>query len=105
LPPQFAWPQGVPDGGVSPYVLHLEKPHNQIRQVDEQKLDIEAIANDQDVQAQLQFYKRLYLISHEKCQRLELSLAQKNLFWLQIREWLAFYKKKRLHADADEKND
>ena len=105
LPPQFAWPQGVPDGGVPPYVLHLEKPHNQIRQVDEHKLDIEAIANDQDVQAQLQLYKRLYLISHEKCQRLELSLAQKNLFWLQIRERLSFYKKKRLHADADTKND
>ena len=105
LPPQFAWPQGVPDGGVSPYVLHLEKPHNQIRQVDEQKLDIETIANDQDIQAQLQFYKRLYLISHEKCQRLELSLAQKNLFWLQIREWLAFYKNKRHRTDADTKHD
>lgn len=105
LPPQFAWPQGVPDGGVPPFVLHLEKPHNQIRQVDEHQLDIDTITKDQDVHAQLQFYKRLYLISHEKCQRLELSLAQKNLFWLQIREWLAFYKNKRHRAEVDEKND
>jgi len=105
LSPQFAWPQGVPDGGVLPYVLHLEKPHNQIRQVDEHKLDIEAIANNQDLQAQLQFYQRLYLISHEKCQRLELRLAQKNLFWLQIREWLAFYKNKRQRTEVNKKND
>jgi histo-blood group ABO system transferase len=94
LPPQFAWPQGVPDGGRVPYVLHLEKPHNQIRQVEEHALDLAIITDDQNTAAQLQFYKRLYLISHEKCQRLELRLAQGNSLWAKVREWLSYYKNK-----------
>jgi histo-blood group ABO system transferase len=92
LSPRFAWPQGVPAGQNTPYVLHLEKPHNQIRQVDENRLDLDVIISDQNQEAQLQFYKRLYLTSHEKCQRLELRLAQKNTLWLQVKEWLAYYK-------------
>lgn len=94
LPPSFAWPQGASAGKTSPYVLHLEKPHNQIRQVDENHLDLDLIADEQNQVAQLQFYKRLYLSSHEKCQRLELRLAQKNSLWLQIKEWLVYYKNK-----------
>lgn len=94
LSPQFAWPQGAPEGGEKPYVLHLEKPHNQIRQLDEQLFDINIVKNEQDLSAQLQFYKRLYLVSHEKCQRLELRLAHKNIVWQQIKEWLAYYKNK-----------
>jgi hypothetical protein len=77
-----------------PYVLHLEKKHQVIRQASEQKLDIDGLILRGDKAAELEIYKKLYLNAHEKCQRLELSLAQKNLFWLQIREWLAFYKNK-----------
>lgn len=94
LSPQFAWPQGTPENGEKPYVLHLEKPHNQIRQVDEHLFDVNVVQNEQDLGAQLQFYKRLYLVSHEKCQRLELRLAHKNIVWQQIKEWLAYYKNK-----------
>lgn len=94
LSPQFAWPQGVSCDQGQPYVLHLEKPHNKIRQVDENRLDMDQITDDQNSEAQLQFYKRLYLASHEKCQRLELRLAQKNQLWLQLKEWLAYYKNK-----------
>ena len=101
LPPQFAWPQGVPAGQNTPYVLHLEKPHNQIRQVDEDRLDLGVITDDQNQEAQLQFYKRLYLTSHEKCQRLELRLAKKNSLWLQIKEWLSYYKNKNLNKNSN----
>ena len=94
LPPQFAWPQGTPENGSQPFVLHLEKPHNQIRQVDEYPFDLKILQDDQDLSAKLQFYQRLYLVSHEKCQRLELRLAQKNQLWLQIKEWLSYYKNK-----------
>lgn len=94
LSPKFAWPQGTPENGKKPYVLHLEKPHNQIRQLDEQLFDINVVQNEQDLGAQLQFYKRLYLVSHEKCQRLELRLANKNIIWQKIKEWLAYYKNK-----------
>jgi hypothetical protein len=94
LSPKFAWPQGTPENGGKPYVLHLEKPHNQIRQLDEQLFDVNVVQNEQDVGEQLQFYKRLYLVSHEKCQRLELRLAHKNIVWRQIKEWLAYYKNK-----------
>lgn len=103
-PPQFAWPQGVPTSSNPPYVLHLEKPHNQIRQVDENRLDLGVITNDQNQEAQLQFYKRLYLTSHEKCQRLELRLAQRNNLWLQIKEWLAYYKNKNKAVDKVDKS-
>ena len=102
LLPQYAWPQGVPTGQNSPYVLHLEKPHNQIRQVDENRLELGVIIDDQNQEAQLQFYKRLYLTSHEKCQRLELRLAQKNSLWLQIKEWLSYYKNKNLDKNSNQ---
>ena len=91
---QYAWPQGEIVGKLQPYILHLEKAHNQIRQVNNDQFQLDAVLNDQDLSAQLQFYKRLYLVSHEKCQRLELQLAQKNLLWLKIREWLSYYKNK-----------
>lgn len=98
LPPQFAWPQGVPDGGTPPFILHLEKPHKQIRQMEDDALDLAIITDEQNTAAQLQFYKRLYLISHEKCQRLELRLAQGNSLWSRIRERLSYYKNKNPSA-------
>ena len=94
LPPQFAWPQGIPNEGKDPYILHLKKTHNQIRQVEEHDLDLAISTDDQTTAAQLQFYKRLYLISHEKCQRLELRLAKGNSLWAKAREWLSYYKNK-----------
>jgi len=98
LPPQFAWPQGVPGGNAEPYVLHLEKPHNQIRQMEQQMMDLSFILDDKNTEAQLQFYKRLYLASHEKCQRLELRIAQNNGVVARIREWLSYYKNKNHSA-------
>lgn len=94
LPSTYAWPQGKSLNGQNPYILHLEKPHNQIRQIDENFLDTSAILSD-DASAQLELYKKLYLISHEKCQRLEARLVQKHYWWNQLRERLAFYKKKK----------
>ena len=94
LPSTYAWPQGKSLHGETPYILHLEKPHNQIRQIDENFLDTSAILSD-DASAQLELYKKLYLISHEKCQRLEARLVQKHYWWNQLRERLAFYKKKK----------
>lgn len=93
LPPTFAWPQGEGLGGNKPYVLHLEKPHNQIRQIDQEFLNTQAILSA-DPEEQLELYKKLYLISHEKCQRLEARLVQKHYWWHRLREYLAFYKKK-----------
>lgn len=93
LPPTYAWPQGDALAGNKPYVLHLEKPHNQIRQIDEEFLNTQAILST-DSTEQLELYKKLYLISHEKCQRLEARLVQKHYWWHQLRERLAFYKKK-----------
>jgi hypothetical protein len=94
IPSTYAWPQGKPLNGETPYILHLEKPHNQIRQIDENFLDTSAILSN-DASAQLDLYKKLYLISHEKCQRLEARLVQKHYWWNQLRERLAFYKKKK----------
>ena len=85
--------------------MHLEKPHNQIRQLDEQLFDVNVVQNEQDLGAQLQFYKRLYLVSHEKCQRLELRLAHKNIVWQQIKEWLAYYKNKNKTAKKIKNHD
>ena len=104
LSPQYAWPQGVSSAAAQPYVLHLEKPHNQIRQVDENRLDMNVITNEHNLDAQLQFYKRLYLTSHEKCQRLESRLAQKNNIWLQIREWLSYYKNQKAKNEQSDSN-
>ena len=94
LSPRFAWPEGARDGGMQPYVLHLEKPHNQIRQLNESAFDLNLLLKGEDLGAQLEYYKRLYLVSHEKCQRLELRLAHKNQLWLRLREWLSYYKNK-----------
>jgi hypothetical protein len=93
LPPTYAWPQGNSVEANKPYVLHLEKPHNQIRQITENFLDTSAILSD-DAAAQLELYKKLYLISHEKTQRLEARLVQKHYWWHKLREHLAFYKNK-----------
>jgi len=93
LPPTYAWPQCDDIGSNQPYVLHLEKPHNQIRQIEDEFLNTQAILSV-DANLQLELYKKLYLISHEKCQRLEARLVQKHNWWHRLRERLAFYKKK-----------
>ena len=94
LPPTYAWPQTESTNGVSPYILHLEKPHNRIRQINENILDTRDILS-LDQAKQLEMYKKLYLISHEKCQRLEARLVQKNYLWNWLRERLAYYKNKK----------
>lgn len=90
LPPTFAWPEGQ-TGHQAPYILHLEKKHQVIRQADEQRLNIELLIAGGNVEAELAIYKKLYLNAHEKCQRLENRLVQK-VFASQIREWLSFYR-------------
>ena len=92
LPPTYAWPQGDNLAGNQPYVLHLEKPHNNIRQIDEEFLNTQSILST-DTNLQLELYKKLYLNSHEKCQRLENRLVQKNIVWSKVREWLSYYRK------------
>jgi Glycosyltransferase family 6 len=92
LPPTFAWPQG--ESPIDPpYILHLEKAHGSIRQTDSMQLNVIELLSAKNMQDELKLYKKLYLVAHEKCQRLEDRLAKKNLWWLRLREWLAYYKK------------
>lgn len=90
LPPTFAWPEGQATNEV-PYILHLEKKHQVIRQADEQRLNIDLLIAGGNVEAELAIYKKLYLNAHEKCQRLENRIVQKT-FVSQVREWLSFYR-------------
>jgi hypothetical protein len=92
LPSTFAWPEGQTPVE-PPYVLHLEKKHQIIRQASEQKLDIDALILKGDKAAELAIYKKLYLNAHEKCQRLEARLGQKHIWLTRLREWLSYYRK------------
>jgi hypothetical protein len=92
----YAWPEGERAGnhGVkTPYVLHLEKKHQVIRQASQHKLNIQGFLIQSDSQAELEIYKKLYLNAHEKTQRLENRLVQKNIWWAKLREWLAYYRR------------
>lgn len=91
LPPIYAWPEGEPSSQ-NPYILHLEKKHQVIRQAPVDKLNIEGFLTGTDKELEVEIYKKLYLLSHEKCQRLENRLVQKNVLWGRIREWLSYYK-------------
>lgn len=91
LPPTFAWPEGQTPVE-PPYVLHLEKKHQVIRQASEQKLDIDALIVRGDSKAELEIYKKLYLNAHEKCQRLEERLAGRHIWLTRAREWLSHYR-------------
>lgn len=90
LSPSYAWPESEPISQ-PPYVLHLEKKHSVIRQSSNDLLDISALINGADAASELEIYKRLYLNSHEKCQRLESRLVDKNLGISKIREWLSYF--------------
>ena len=92
LSSRYAWPEGE-QASQEPYVLHLEKKHQVIRQAPLAKLDIEGFLKDDDRGAELAIYKKLYLNAHEKCQRLEERLVQKNIVWRRLREWISFYRK------------
>ena len=91
LPTIYAWPEGEACSQ-KPYILHLEKKHQAIRQAPVDKLNIEGFLESADKALELEIYKKLYLLSHEKCQRLENRLVQKNILWSRIREWLSYYK-------------
>ena len=92
LPPTFAWPEGQ-SSSEHPYILHLEKKHQVIRQASNKRLNIDAMIAGGDTDNELEIYKKLYLNAHEKCQRLENRLMQKNIIWSNIREWFSYYKK------------
>jgi hypothetical protein len=91
LPPTYAWPEADKPTD-APYILHLEKKHQVIRQASDSRLNIEALIAVEDCESELEIYKKLYLNSHEKCQRLEDRLVQKNIWLSRMREWVAFYR-------------
>jgi hypothetical protein len=91
LPPTYAWPENEPSSQ-TPYILHLAKQHQVIRQSSDNKLDIQGLIFGCDCQSELEIYKRLYLNSHEKCQRLESRLSIKNIWWSKFKEYFSFYK-------------
>lgn len=93
LPPNFAWPQGQAiEADLPPVILHLEKPHQQIRQMDQAPLEVIAILQGDNTADQLRLYQQLYLEAHEKTQRLEARLAKPHWSWERLRESLAYYK-------------
>lgn len=92
LPPVYAWPEGE-RATQEPIILHLEKKHQAIRQAPTDLLDIDGFLAEGNKEVALEIYKKLYLNSHEKCQRLENRLVQKNIIWSKIREWLSYYRK------------
>ena len=74
-------------------ILHLEKKHKEIRQANEDALDvIETLTGDNQLK-KMTLYQKLYLSSHEKCQRLEEKIIQRGSWIFRLREWLSFYKK------------
>lgn len=92
LSPRYAWPEAERFAEM-PYVLHLEKKHQVIRQANVDYLNIDGFLVEGNRDAELAIYKRLYLNAHEKCQRLENRLVQKNIGWAKLREWLAYYRR------------
>ena len=63
-----------------------------IRQASVDKLNIDGFLVEGNRDAELAIYKKLYLNAHEKCQRLENRLVQKNIGLAKLREWLSYYK-------------
>jgi histo-blood group ABO system transferase len=94
LPPTYAWPEDA-ILTQTPYVLHLEKKHKIIRQTLENNLNIKNLILGCDCESELEIYKRLYLNSHEKCQRLESRLSIKHIWWSKLKEYFSFYKEVR----------
>lgn len=92
LPPTYAWPEAEPYSQ-APYILHLEKKHQVIRQDSMNRLNIDALIKGGDINSELAIYQKLYLKSHEKCQRLESRLVQRNIGISRIREWISYFTK------------
>ena len=91
LPSTYAWPEAQPCIQ-APYILHLEKKHQVIRQDSIDRLNIDALLKGGDLNLELAIYKRLYLKAHVKSQRLESRLVQRNQALLRLREWFSYYK-------------
>ena len=94
LPISYAWPATMSQQGMQPVILHLEKPHSAIRQTSELVISLGEILKVDDLPAQLALYQRLYLVAHEKSQRLELQILHHNSLFVRLREWLSHYKRK-----------
>jgi len=93
LPETFAFPEYKNIENRKPYILHLEKKHKEIRQANDNALDvIETLTGDNQLK-KMTLYQNLYLSSHEKCQRLEEKIIQRGSWIFRLREWLSFYKK------------
>ena len=101
LPPTYAWPQHQARDGVSPYILHLEKSHAQIRQTNKELLRLEAFLADASLEEQVQAYQQLYLMAHEKTQRLERRLTLEGGIFSKLRERLAYYKQRASQSHSD----
>ena len=90
LPTSYAWPSlQMPKD--SPFILHLEKPHDAVRQVSVDGIEIERVMAGQSAAEELAMYRRLYLVAHEKNQRLAARLQTEG-WWSRLRETLSFYK-------------
>lgn len=96
LPPTYAWPEAQPYSR-TPYILHLEKKHQVIRQDATDLLNINDFLANDDSKVDLDIYKRLYLKSHEKNQRLEARLNGRYLWLGRLKEWLGYYKNRKFY--------
>ena len=94
LSAEFAWPAATPPKDRNPFILHLEKPHQEIRQMQGRGTSGEKILEGLSPTEALVMYQELYLIAHQKCQRLEARLMNHHGIWTRMREWLAYYKNK-----------
>lgn len=101
LPPTYAWPQHQARDGVVPYILHLEKSHAQIRETNKELLRLEAFLADASLEEQVQAYQQLYLMAHEKTQRLERRLTLEGGIFSKLRERLAYYKQRASQSHSD----
>ena len=94
LSAEFAWPAVTPPKDRNPYILHLEKPHQEIRQMQGRGTAGEKVLQGLSPTEALAMYQELYLIAHQKCQRLEARLMTHQGFWTRLREYLSYYKNK-----------
>ena len=90
LPTSYAWPS-LQTPKAPPFILHLEKPHDAVRQVSVDGIEIERVMTGQSAAEELAMYRRLYLVAHEKNQRLAARLQTEG-WWSRLRERLAYYK-------------
>lgn len=79
LPFSYAYPQNS-ELNIKPIVIHKIKSHNQIRSIAYSNVSSNDIISGLPLEKQLGFYKALYLSSHEKNQRLELTILKYKTF-------------------------